>query len=108
MNFYALHLADQLHSTGNWPCAQEIAEVAQVKKIDCRNEFDVNSRMIQQELSALKAAVDKTGAKKHISPAFRWAQSTNEVYVGVKFAHKLDAPMTSKKVHVFLYIMLCV
>lgn len=54
--------------------------------------------MITQELSALKASVDKTGPKQHISPAFRWAQSTNEVYVGIKFAHKLDAPMTSKRV----------
>jgi hypothetical protein len=50
------------------------------------------------ELSGLKASVDKTGPKSHISPAFRWAQSPNEVFVGVKFAHKLDAPMTSKKI----------
>ena len=50
------------------------------------------------ELSSLKAAVEKTGPKSFISPAFRWAQSTSEIFIGVKFAHKLDAPMTSKRV----------
>lgn len=93
-----LKLYLNLFYIGNWQCAKTISEIAQDRKVDLRNEFDVQSRVITQELSALKAAVDKTGPKKHISPAFQWAQSPTEVYVGIKFAHKLDAPMTSKKV----------
>jgi hypothetical protein len=32
------------------------------------------------------------GADAVVNPAFEWAQSATHVYLGVKFAHKLDAP----------------
>ena len=32
------------------------------------------------------------GAGAVVNPAFEWAQSATHVYLGVKFAHKLDAP----------------
>lgn len=31
---------------------------------------------------------------KNIQPAFQWAQSGNDIFINVKFAHKIDAPAT--------------
>ena len=80
--------------TGNWKCAREIAEYAQKHGVDCRNEFDLESRTITKEISALKAVLDKTLPVNRVFPAFQWAQSPDDVFISVKFAHKLDAPAT--------------
>ncbi len=62
--------------------------------MDCRNEFDLESRIISKEISALKTVLDKTLPVNRVFPAFQWAQSPEDVFISVKFAHKLDAPAT--------------
>lgn len=42
----------------------------------------------------MKAVLDKTLPINTVSPAFQWAQSPEELFISVKFAHKLDAPAT--------------
>ena len=50
--------------------------------------------------SSASASSDGTGAEAtpthmtSISPAFQWAQSVDTIFIGVKFAHKLDTPAT--------------
>jgi len=49
---------------------------------------------VRRKLSETTALLQQ--AKMHpvsvVSPAFEWAQSPDQVFIGVKFAHKLDAP----------------
>ena len=78
---------------GLWYCAQEIAKTTDSS--DLRNLFDVESRVIQKELTLLKQIIDaKTISQSTITPAFQWAQSGSEIFLNVKFSHKIDAPAT--------------
>ena len=79
---------------GFWKCAKEIAAVATGAGIDVRGEFDMQSRTLQRELTGLKSAIESSLPMSNINPAFQWAQSTTDVFLNVKFAHKLDAPAT--------------
>eukprot|EP01036_Dinobryon_divergens_P041168 gene41168-54539_t len=79
---------------GFWLCAKEIIALAQQAGNDVRNIFDLESRLIMKEIAGLKAAVESSQPISSITPAFQWAQSPNEIFINVKFAHKLDAPAT--------------
>mmetsp|Transcript_32261 Transcript_32261/g.32877 ORF Transcript_32261/g.32877 Transcript_32261/m.32877 type:complete len:365 (-) Transcript_32261:145-1239(-) len=79
---------------GYWQCAKEIISIAQRSGSDVRNIFDLESRQVMKEIAALKAVVDSSLPIASITPAFQWAQSPNEVFINVKFAHKIDAPAT--------------
>lgn len=80
---------------GYWACTKEIITLAQKAGSDVRNTFDMESRAVMKEIAALKAAVESSLPVASITPAFQWAQSPNEVFINVKFAHKLDAPATA-------------
>lgn len=77
-----------------WKCAKDIAATATSAGVDVRGEFDMQSRTLQRELTTLKTAIESNLPMSHINPAFQWAQSTTDVFLNVKFAHKLDAPAT--------------
>jgi hypothetical protein len=77
-----------------WKCAKEIAATATSAGLDVRGEFDMQSRILQKELATLKTAIESNLPMSNINPAFQWAQSTTDVFLNVKFAHKLDAPAT--------------
>jgi len=79
---------------GLWKCAKEIVHALHKKGIDNRNQFDMESRLILKEIQNLKSTVESSLPMSSINPAFQWAQSPNEVYINVKFAHKIDAPAT--------------
>jgi hypothetical protein len=79
---------------GDWKCAREVAEYAQSNGVDCRNVFDLESRTIMKEIQNLKAVLDKTLPVNVVNPAFQWAQSPTDLFLNIKFAHKLDAPAT--------------
>lgn len=80
---------------GYWECAKNaLQSSSEVSKIEFRNHFDVNHRMILQELTALKSHIDSYQPMAVVSPAFQWAQSTTELFLNVKFSHKIDAPAT--------------
>ena len=80
---------------GYWECAKNAIQYSsEVSKTEFRNHFDVNHRMILQELTALKSHIDSFQPMAVVSPAFQWAQSTTELFLNVKFSHKIDAPAT--------------
>jgi hypothetical protein len=77
---------------GIWKCAKDIA--LKSKGTELHHVFDTESRLIQKELADLKLILDSNLPQSSITPAFQWAQSVNEVFLSVKFSHKLDAPAT--------------
>lgn len=79
---------------GFWKCAKELSNMANFLRIDVRSVFDMESRSIAKEIKDIKATIESTLPVSVISPAFQWAQSTTEIFISVKFAHKLDAPAT--------------
>jgi hypothetical protein len=79
---------------GFWRCAKEIAKLANSAGIDVRGIFDLESRVISKELASLKTTIESSLPISTINPAFQWAQSPSEIFLNVKFAHKLDAPAT--------------
>ena len=83
---------------GKWDCAREVSEVAiqggGSGGQDLRNLFDLESRLISKELADLKKHLESNIVLADISPAYQWAQSTEELFLSVKFAHKLDTPGT--------------
>ena len=79
---------------GFWKCAKELSNMANSLRIDVRSVFDMESRTIAKELKEIKSAIESTLPVSTIAPAFQWAQSPTEIFISVKFAHKLDAPAT--------------
>lgn len=79
---------------GFWKCAKELSNMANAMRIDVRSVFDMESRTIAKEIKEIKSAIESTLPVSTISPAFQWAQSPTEIFINVKFAHKLDAPAT--------------
>lgn len=81
---------------GFWKCAKELSTVLQGSGIDVRNVFEFESRLIMKEIADLKSAVEthKSASRPMISPAYQWAQSPDEIFINVKFSHKIDAPAT--------------
>jgi hypothetical protein len=82
---------------GEWDCANLIIQSASGKQesYDFKRSFELQNRLILKELNKLKIAIDNyTPVTSSVSPAFEWAQSTTEIYLNVKFSHKIDAPAT--------------
>lgn len=79
---------------GFWKCAKELSNLANSVRIDVRGVFDMESRTIAKEIKEIKSAIESTLPVSIIAPAFQWAQSPTEIFINVKFAHKLDAPAT--------------
>lgn len=79
---------------GFWKCAKELSHLANANGIDVRSVFDMESRTINREIKDIKSAIESSLPMSTIAPAFQWAQSPNEIFINVKFAHKLDAPAT--------------
>lgn len=79
---------------GLWKCAKDITRIASQDNIDIKSIFDLNTRTIQKEISLLKSAIESNLPMNTINPAFQWAQSVSDVFLNIKFAHKLDAPAT--------------
>jgi hypothetical protein len=78
---------------GLWNCAKEIAQKSQsTAGSELRGIFDAESRLIQKELASLKSVLDSSIPQNSITPAFQWAQGANEIFLNIKFSHKIDAP----------------
>ena len=91
----AASLISSLRS-GDWVCARTIMASDAVDADTLRSIFDSENRAILFELGLVKAVMDKKDVQStvYMSPAFQWAQSPYEVFLSVKFSHKLDAPAT--------------
>jgi hypothetical protein len=79
---------------GLWKCAKEIARLASEARVDVRSVFDLETRTINKEISLLKGVIESNLPMNTINPAFQWAQSVSDIFLNIKFAHKLDAPAT--------------
>jgi len=80
---------------GWWSCAHRIVECLSELNMSFENEFTMESRTINVQMNKLKSLVlSAKPIENSISPAFKWAQSGDELFLSIKFAHKLDAPAT--------------
>ena len=96
-NFVSSILPDLLSVTlnrGLWKCARDVTRIAAQDNVDLRSVFDLGTRTIHKEISVLKSVIESGLPMNTINPAFQWAQSVNDVFLNIKFAHKLDAPAT--------------
>ena len=87
---------------GLWECTKSLLKKINAESstsnsnMDVSNIFDMETRSMLQDISALKLLItaSKPIHTHTIAPAFQWAQSPNEIFISIKFAHKLDAPAT--------------
>jgi len=86
--------------SGWWNCAKEHVTKSSkgsgsaVQMQALLNHFDLEQRTITKNIQDLKAAIQSSMPMSLIVPALQWAQSTEHIFLNVKFAHKLDAPAT--------------
>jgi hypothetical protein len=52
------------------------------------------SARVRARLNELSDQLSRASVSAGIAPAVEWAQSAQEVFLSVKFSHKLDAPAT--------------
>ena len=78
--------------SGSWSCAKQIADTG--ASVDMRSALDLESRVMLKELNDLKKHLESNLPVAEIHPAFQWAQSENDIFLSIKFAHKLDTPGT--------------
>ena len=79
---------------GLWGCAESIGRKGTESGVELRSVVDMESRVISKKLATLKDAIESSLPVQVILPAYQWAQSPSEIYLNVKFSHKLDAPAT--------------
>eukprot|EP00968_Pinguiococcus_pyrenoidosus_P018681 scaffold1954_cov268-Pinguiococcus_pyrenoidosus.AAC.118 len=78
-----------------WDCSLTVVELGTAQGVhDLEAEYNLASRTLKKQLGSLKTAIEGAKTTQVVNPAFEWAQSPNEVFLNVKFAHKLDAPAT--------------
>ncbi|KAJ8599803.1 hypothetical protein CTAYLR_003991 [Chrysophaeum taylorii] len=75
---------------GDYACAVETAKLSSGR---AENAVALEFRAVEKAMKEIKEAL-KPAPKSAVVPAYQWAQSGREVFVSVKFAHKLDAPAT--------------
>ena len=59
-----------------------------------RTIVEVEERNIQNEIKTLKKAIESSLPQPSVIPAFQWAQGSNDIFLNIKFSHKIDAPAT--------------
>ena len=92
MGFKRSQLATAMRH-GMWDLTAELLDIASEAGINMESDFQMESSRLQRRVSQLKAALKRPiKHKRSIVPATRWAQSAKDLYLWVKFAHKLDTP----------------
>lgn len=80
---------------GLWGCSNEIINILGTLYFPgIKDAIDLESRNINSEIQQLRKVLDKFQPLNHISPAFKWAQSPDDILLNLKFSHKIDAPAT--------------
>lgn len=87
--------------TGDFECAKKCASNLAIAHETLLDLFESAQRKVVGELVQVRAAVDRRRVREvvYLSPAFAWAQSPEDVFLSVKFSHKLDAPATLNVQH---------
>ena len=81
--------------SGFWLCAKSILASIQISHVaDYASAFDVEQRVILNEIASLKSVIATLLPVPSINCPFKWAQSSTEIMLSVKFSHKIDAPAT--------------
>lgn len=81
--------------SGDWVCAKSyVAATPPSQLLALKAQFDLEQRRIVASMSELKSAIEVALPTSSIVPAFQWCQSPRQIFLNVKFAHKLDAPAT--------------
>lgn len=80
---------------GWWDCASSvIKQLAGAHGAELESIYHTEQRNISKQLNSLRSLLESNKPMQELTPAFEWAQSGEEVFINVKFAHKLDAPAT--------------
>ena len=81
--------------SGFWACAKSILASIQISHVaDYASAFDIEQRIILKEIASLKSVIATLQPVPSINCPFKWAQSSTEIMLSVKFSHKIDAPAT--------------
>ena len=80
---------------GDLGCAATLAGAVDATDLAV-NEALMELRSAEQRLKDVREALrtSETSTGRNIAPSHQWAQSGDEIFVSVKFAHKWDAPAT--------------
>ena len=80
---------------GDFGCAATLASAVDATDLAV-NEALLELRSAEQRLKDVRDALRTSEASsgRGMAPAHQWAQSGDELFVSVKFAHKWDAPAT--------------
>ena len=92
-------LASQLHQIANeWGCLKEYVKhelnTNPTVAVEMRKVVEIEERNLQNELRMLKRMIEGSLPQSIVTPAFQWAQGSHEIFLNVKFSHKIDAPAT--------------
>ena len=78
-----------------WSCSTEAAMATGTDQVSALLDlFNMEQRALTTKLTQLKSVIEGRKPMPVISPALQWAQSTDFVYLNVKFAHIWSAPAT--------------
>ena len=80
---------------GWWAGARRVLSHARAARVDLTGALHAARARIQASLTSLADSLNSEAlAGADIPPAYEWAQSVDQVFLQVKWAHKLDAPAT--------------
>ncbi|GBG23892.1 Hypothetical Protein FCC1311_001112 [Hondaea fermentalgiana] len=79
---------------GFFDAATDLIQACVEKGVKVDNGVHRSVNMIRRKLTEATGILQqaKLQSSTVVAPAFEWAQSRDQVFLGVKFAHKLDAP----------------
>lgn len=75
---------------GDYECAVATAKLTPATTAN-ENAVLLELRTLE---TAIKEVKDSLKPSSLVAPAYQWAQSADDLFVSVKFAHKIDAPAT--------------
>ena len=62
--------------------------------VEIKQVIEKEERSLHNEIKMLKKIIESSLPQPSVTPAFQWAQGSNEIFLNIKFSHKLDAPAT--------------
>ena len=84
--------------TNNWAhvreCIQGHLSENPSMAVEMKQVIEKEERSLHNEIKMLKKIIESSLPQPSVTPAFQWAQGSNEIFLNIKFSHKLDAPAT--------------
>lgn len=79
---------------GWWSFAETLLHEANDDGADLGHTIHTTASKIRAKLQGLTDAIQRQHTSSGIAPAFEWAQNPQDIFLNVKFSHKLDTPAT--------------